>query len=173
MFCPNCGTQVDQNAAICPNCGTPISAQPAQGTDAAQGYGPNAGYTDPNAAYTQNQGYTDPNAQQYQNQGYDPNAAYNQNQYNPNQGYPNGQYPPQPPAGGYQQKEKLVAGLLGIFLGSFGIHNFYLGFTTKAIIQIVVTIVTCGIGGLWGFIEGILILTGNINVDANGIPLKG
>lgn len=70
------------------------------------------------------------------------------------------------------QKSKLVAGLLGIFLGGWGIHNFYLGNTKKAIIQIVVSLVTCGIGGIWGFVEGILILIGNINTDANGNPLK-
>ena len=74
-------------------------------------------------------------------------------------------------AGAGAPKSKMVAGLLGIFLGSFGIHNFYLGFTKKAIIQIVVTVVTCGIGGIWGFIEGILILCGNISADANGVPL--
>ena len=48
----------------------------------------------------------------------------------------------------------------------------YLGFTGKGIAQIIVTIVTCGIGSLWGFVEGILILTGSINTDAQGIPLK-
>ena len=73
---------------------------------------------------------------------------------------------------GGEQKSKLVAGLLGIFLGSIGIHNFYLGFTTKAVIQIIVTLVSCGLGSLWGFIEGILILCGNINADASGNPLK-
>ena len=71
-----------------------------------------------------------------------------------------------------EQKSKLVAALLGIFLGAWGIHNFYLGDTKKGIIQIVVTIVTCGIGGLWGFIEGIMILCGSINTDANGNPLE-
>jgi hypothetical protein len=40
------------------------------------------------------------------------------------------------------------------------------------IVQIVVTIITFGIGGLWGFIEGILILTGTFNKDAKGLPLK-
>lgn len=65
----------------------------------------------------------------------------------------------------------MAAGLLGIFLGAWGIHNFYLGFTKKAIIQIVVSLVTCGIGGIWGFIEGIMILCGKINTDANGNPL--
>ncbi len=70
------------------------------------------------------------------------------------------------------QKSKMVAGLLGLFLGAYGIHNFYLGNTKKGIIQLVVTIVTCGIGGLWGFIEGIMILCGKVTVDANGVPLK-
>ncbi len=68
-------------------------------------------------------------------------------------------------------KSKLVAGLLGIFLGGWGIHNFYLGNTGRGVAQIIVTIVTCGIGALWGLIEGILILTGSINTDADGKPL--
>ena len=73
--------------------------------------------------------------------------------------------PAKPAAGA---KSKLTAGLLGIFLGGFGIHNFYLGFTGKAVAQIVVTLVTCGAGSLWGFIEGILILCGSMNKDAQG-----
>jgi TM2 domain-containing membrane protein YozV/NMD protein affecting ribosome stability and mRNA decay len=70
------------------------------------------------------------------------------------------------------QKSKLAAGLLGIFLGSLGIHRFYLGYVGIGIVQIVVSIITLGIGGLWGFIEGILILTGTFNKDAKGLPLK-
>lgn len=107
-------------------------------------------------------------------------------------------YPPQqnptPVAGGYaapgypapygapgyptaydpQAKSKVVAGLLGILLGYFGIHRFYLGYTQIGVIQIIVTIVTCGIGGLWGFIEGILILVGHesFRADAEGRPLR-
>lgn len=69
-------------------------------------------------------------------------------------------------------KSKMVAGLLGIFLGGWGIHNFYLGFTKKAINQIIVSLVTCGIGGIWGFVEGILILCGKIDTDADGNPLQ-
>ena len=72
------------------------------------------------------------------------------------------------PIAGTGAKSKLVAGLLGIFLGGWGIHNFYLGYTTKGIIQIILTVCSCGLGSLWGFIEGILILCGNINTDANG-----
>ena len=79
-------------------------------------------------------------------------------------------------APGYQSaaaegKSYMAAGLLGIFLGGFGVHNFYLGFNGKAIAQIIVTVLTCGIGSVWGLIEGILILCGNINKDANGQPL--
>ena len=70
-----------------------------------------------------------------------------------------------------EQKSKMTAGLLGIFLGGFGVHNFYLGYTGKAIGQIALT--CCfGLGAIWGLIEGILILTGSINKDAKGIPLK-
>lgn len=70
------------------------------------------------------------------------------------------------------EKSKLTAGLLGIFLGGFGVHRFYLGYTGIGIAQIIVTIITFGVGSLWGFIEGILILCGVINKDAHGNPLK-
>lgn len=68
-------------------------------------------------------------------------------------------------------KSKMAAGLLGIFFGGWGVHSFYLGYTGKGIAQIFVTLFTCGIGAIWGVIEGILILTGSINTDANGNPL--
>lgn len=72
-------------------------------------------------------------------------------------------------------KSKLAAGLLGIFLGCLGVHNFYLGYTSKAIAQLLLTLIgwiLCFTGpiiaAIWGLIEGILILTGSINLDANG-----
>jgi len=67
-------------------------------------------------------------------------------------------------------KSKLAAGLLGVFLGGFGVHNFYLGYTGRGVAQILLNF-CCGIGSIWGFIEGILILVGNINTDASGAPL--
>lgn len=70
-----------------------------------------------------------------------------------------------------QQKSKLAAGLLGIFVGGLGVHNFYLGYTGKAIAQILLSF-CFGAGAVWGLIEGILILAGTINKDANGVPLK-
>ena len=33
-------------------------------------------------------------------------------------------------------KSKVAAGLLAIFLGAFGVHNFYLGYTGKAVAQL-------------------------------------
>ena len=73
-------------------------------------------------------------------------------------------------------KSKIVAGFLGLFLGGFGVHNFYLGYTGKAVTQVLLTVLSCGIlsfiSSIWGFIEGILILTGNIAVDGNGVPLS-
>ena len=78
------------------------------------------------------------------------------------------------------QKSKLAAGLLGILLGALGIHNFYLGYTGKAIAQLLIGLLggllTFGISTLgvaiWVLIESIMILCGNIKTDAKGIPLK-
>ena len=81
---------------------------------------------------------------------------------------------------GYQGKSKMIAGVLGIFFGCFGIHNFYLGYTKKAVLQLVISIIglilSCnGIGififfgaELWGLVEGVLILIGKISKDAKG-----
>lgn len=54
---------------------------------------------------------------------------------------------------------KMVSGLLGILLGGLAIHKFYLGFTGTAVIQLVISIFTCGLGGWLGIIEGIIYLT--------------
>jgi len=59
--------------------------------------------------------------------------------------------------------KKLAAGLLGIFLGSFGIHKFALGYTKAGLIMLLITVLTCGVAGfvmgLIGVIEGIIYLT--------------
>ncbi len=59
----------------------------------------------------------------------------------------------------YKSEKKLVAGILGILLGGFGIHKFYLGYTKAGIIQIIITLVTCGIASVIGLVEGIIYLT--------------
>jgi TM2 domain-containing membrane protein YozV len=68
----------------------------------------------------------------------------------------------QPPALDWKQMgadKKLIAGICGILLGGFGVHKFILGYTTEGIIEIVITLVTCGAGGIIGIIEGIIYLT--------------
>lgn len=73
-------------------------------------------------------------------------------------------------------KQWIVAVLLAFFLGGFGGHNFYLGYTTKGIIQVILTITVIGapISGIWAFIEFIMILarSGSYAYDAQGQPLQ-
>ena len=56
-------------------------------------------------------------------------------------------------------EKKITAGICGILLGSFGVHRFILGDSTGGIIRIVISVVTCGAGGIIGTIEGIIYLT--------------
>lgn len=134
MFCKNCGTQIDDRAAICVNCGVPNG----QGDN----FCPNCG------------AQTIPGA-----------VACTQCGVALTQAIPMG-----------EQKSKLTAGLLGIFLGSLGVHNFYLGFKGKAVAQLLISLLSCGtlavVSSVWGLIEGIMLLTGSISTDANGVPLK-
>lgn len=58
-----------------------------------------------------------------------------------------------------QESKRVIAGVLGLFLGSLAIHKFVLGYTKEAIIQIILNIVTCGIATLIPFVEGIIYLT--------------
>lgn len=59
--------------------------------------------------------------------------------------------------------KKLVAGVCGILLGSFGVHKFILGYTTEGIILLAATLLTCffasPVTGIIGLVEGIIYLT--------------
>jgi TM2 domain-containing membrane protein YozV len=68
-------------------------------------------------------------------------------------------------------KSKVVAGVLQLVLGGFGVGRFYIGDNKTAVLQLVVTLVTCGLGHIWGIIDGILILV-NGGVDAQGRVLR-
>lgn len=171
MFCRNCGFKLNDDEKVCSNCNTPV------------GYGQNhcyncgryisqhssfCAYCGTNLKSGDNNNYANGGFNQYNNQGSNPN--YDSNTYYD---------------GGYQynqthkRKSKMIAGILAILLGNLGIHNFYLGKNNIAITQLLLTIigsfVTCGISAacvyVWGLIEGIMIFTGNIDTDANGVPL--
>ena len=57
------------------------------------------------------------------------------------------------------ENKKMIAGILAIVIGAFGVHKFILGYNKEGIIQIVLTLVTCGAAGIMGLIEGIIYLT--------------
>lgn len=62
-----------------------------------------------------------------------------------------------------EQNKRVLAGILGILLGAFGIHKFVLGYTNEGLMMLLFTVLTCGIGSgltaLIGLIEGIVYLT--------------
>lgn len=59
-----------------------------------------------------------------------------------------------------QESKRVLAGILGILFGAFGIHKFVLGYTKEGIIMLVLALITCGsVPSLIGFIEGIIYLT--------------
>lgn len=64
-------------------------------------------------------------------------------------------------------KSKIVAGLLQLFLGNFGIGRFYTGHTGMALGMLF----TCGGLGIWSLIDGILILV-NGGTDSEGRVLR-
>lgn len=69
-------------------------------------------------------------------------------------------------------KNRIIAGLLAVFLGSLGIHNFYLGYTKKGVIQLLLFVFFLGwVSQLWALVEALLIFTGRIAFDAKGVPL--
>ena len=128
--------------------------QPAQPVQPIYGK-PTYGQTD-YAQSAQTPYYQRPTQPQYTQSAYNQPPTYAQQTY-----YQAGQ---QQPGYGYAQKSKIVAGLLGLFLGTLGVHNFYLGYTGKAVAQLLLTligwIILIGpiISGIWSLIEAVLIL---------------
>ena len=73
-------------------------------------------------------------------------------------------------------KQWIVAVILAFFLGTLGVHNFYLGYTTKGIIQLVISLTVVGliVTGIWAFIDFIMLImrSGSYACDAQGQPLQ-
>ena len=74
-------------------------------------------------------------------------------------------------------KSKIIAGVLGMYLGFLGVHNFYLGNTGKAVAQLLLGTIGSAVGigpiisMIWGIIESVQILSGEVTVDGHGIPI--
>lgn len=69
----------------------------------------------------------------------------------------------------YSPKSRLAAGLLNILIA--GVGRMYAGQVGLGIAQLLVAIVTCGVGWIWSLIDGILILV-NGGQDEQGRPLR-
>ena len=143
MYCKNCGKQIEDGKDLCDAC-----AEAERNTTTVES-------EIPEQVYSSNEGPIKTN---------NTSSSSNSSTVNSNS------------TTNPELKSKMAAGLFGIFLGSFGVHNFYLGYTGKAVAQLLISLLTCGAGaaisGIWGLIEGILILTGSINKDAQGNPLR-
>lgn len=160
MNCPSCGALIADGSSFCSSCGSSIAQQaapaPAPGQPVRPGYVAAPGQP----------------AQPAQ-----PGYAASQPQQPPAQpGYTTAGQPAQP---GYQpaqpvaaapagaQKSKVAAGILGILLGSLGIHKFYLGYSKEGLIMILVSVlgsiftlgIAAGVMGIIGLVEGIIYLT--------------
>ena len=74
------------------------------------------------------------------------------------------------------QSDRMTIALCAIFLGPFGIHKFLMGKKIPALIMLLATVLTCGIGsmvtGLIGFVEGIIYL-GKSDADFQSTYILG
>lgn len=77
-------------------------------------------------------------------------------------------------------KSRKTAIILAFTLGMFGAHNFYLGYTKEGVGQLMMGglcgLMTLGIATIcswiWAICEGVALIKGKMNKDANRLPLK-
>ena len=135
-YCASCGSETPGNTVVCEICGQPVNNNLGGGMQFQQQPQPNfqqsgvfqsqPQFQQPQPQFQQVQpGFQQPGAQTFRSA--DPNAsAFGQNTGytapNTFQQNANGQL-----YQGVTYKSKVAAGLLGIFLGCFGVHNFYIG----------------------------------------------
>lgn len=58
-----------------------------------------------------------------------------------------------------EESKRVVVGVLAILFGSLGIHKFILGYTKEGLIQLGLSLISCGILSIIGVIGGIIYLT--------------
>lgn len=137
MYCKTCGTQMNDNQVICLNCGC------AKGTGIK--YCANCGAElQPNAAACMNCGVS----ANFGTENVTSNAGTdftNKSSWCP------------------KDKDKIIAIVLALFLGGFGIHNFYFGETKKGILRLVLC--WCGVGSILALIDLIKMITDSYTVS--------
>ncbi|MEU0340549.1 TM2 domain-containing protein [Streptomyces bobili] len=142
-----------------PGYGYPNAGQPGP-YGYPQGGQPQGGYQQPGY---QQAGYQQPG---YPQGGYPPPGAVPPGTYT---GDPNAPYGYDPYGRPLSDKSKIIAGILQLFLGTFGVGRFYIGHVGMGLAQLF----TCGGFGIWALIDGIILLTSNDKTDAQGRILRG
>lgn len=134
MKCEYCNNEVPAGKTKCPACGAPAPAQPEQPQPAAQPAPGGQGYYQGQA----------PVIQVFASPAAAPGAA-----------------PAAAPAAPASAKSRTVFILLAVFLGSLGIHNFYIGRTLIGVVQLLITLISFGalsmVSWIWAIIECIII----------------
>lgn len=74
----------------------------------------------------------------------------------------------------YSHKSRMIAVILGLLFGGIGLHNFYLGYSSKGFIQVCLFLgglftlgLTTIISIIWGFVEVVFLLTGYTDRDGD------
>ena len=169
--CRQGGKAMDSSFNVCPYCGLPFTAVEAENEQ------PQQPQQEQQAPEQPNQNVNNQNNVNYQqqnngyNNGYNGGYAQQMNYYPPVSGYTPAPRP---------QRSAYIAALLAIFGGIFGLHNFYLDNSKRAVTQLVVSIaglvLTFGIATVamevWAVTEALKILKGEINTDGTGAMIK-
>lgn len=165
--CPQCGQQYSTEDKVspvkCPNCGTEINVTYPEEPQQPQ---------QPSYQQPQQPGYQQQQQQPGQQQGYQQQQQGYQQQGYQQQGYQQ-QYANKPPVNygnvfdpGPSGKSRGVTALLAIFLGTLGIHYFYVGKTVPGVVFILVSLVTCfSLTAIASLVQGVLLLTSTTEED--------
>lgn len=161
--CKRCGKAMDSIFNVCPYCGLNVADTGSENDPYSQAQNDQQPNQNP---FGYQNSYAQPNQGASDNSGY-----YQQNYYPPNSGYTPAPRP---------QRSAYIAAILSIIGGMFGLHNFYLDNTKRAIIQLVVSLVglvfTFGVATIamqvWAVTEGLRLLKGEINTDGTGAMIK-
>jgi hypothetical protein len=68
---------------------------------------------------------------------------------------------------GRSDRSRMLAGILQIIIP--GVGRMYLGYSAIGVLQLILAL--CGVGAIWSFIDGIIILAGGLKLDGYGRTL--
>jgi hypothetical protein len=68
-------------------------------------------------------------------------------------------------------KNRMTFIILGVLLGAFGAHNFYAGYTKKAVAQLCITVFSLGFASPMAWVWGVIDVS-TIDSDEKGIKFR-